>query len=235
MPADEDWAVAVERAGALFGADVDARVISPRSVARFARVAAHAEQLRAPAADLVAVLGELLPQVGVDLDDHPARVHTAEVGERLLGALRRADGPAALVSALARAEVDVPLVTLGKSMSTASEVAQALRSADWQMLHQLQRLDVPGAEQIRDTLRIGAVTNEDAANLAKLLREARDRTLDLIVVPAPAPRPTPPRPPTPDTVTLTGTRDEVLGRLRETLPERGRIEVTYRRLDDGDR
>jgi hypothetical protein len=52
--------------------DVDARVISPRSLARFARVGTRAEQLRTAAADLAAVLEEQLPRLGVVLDERPA-------------------------------------------------------------------------------------------------------------------------------------------------------------------
>ncbi|MGQ0480081.1 MAG: hypothetical protein ACT4O0_03485 [Pseudonocardia sp.] len=235
MPTAEDWARAVERAGALFGEEVSARVISPRSLARFARVGARADQLRAPAADLVAVLGELLPRLGVRSEDEPARLHTAQVAERLLAEMRRADGPAELVATLAGASIDVPLVTLGRSMSTASQVTETLRHADWQVLDQLRTLEVSGADQIRDSLRIGSATNEDAAALGKVLAEARRRTVDLIVKPKP-PTPAPPPPePARGAVRLTGTRDEVLGRLDQALPRDGRIEVTYRVLDDDDR
>ena len=69
--------------------------------------------------------------------------------------------------------------------------------------------------------------------LADVLTEARRRTLALIVKPPPPPPPPPPPLP-PDAVTLTGTRDDVLARLRHELPN-GTVEVTYRVLGDGQR
>ncbi|MDN5750474.1 MAG: hypothetical protein L0H64_18515, partial [Pseudonocardia sp.] len=180
MPDAPDWAVAVERAGILFGEDVDARVISPRSLARFARIGIRAEQLRAPAAELVAVLEELMPRLGAGSDEVAARRHTAEVGGRLLAALRRADGPAGLVSVLAGEAIDVPLVTLGRSLSSAAQVAQSLRNADWNVLDLLPTLQGDAAATIRRTLRTGAATNEDAAPMAKALRDARDGVLAVL-------------------------------------------------------
>jgi hypothetical protein len=180
MPSPQDWEIAVERAGALFGENIDARVISPRSLARFGRVAGRTDQLRVPAADLAAVLDEMLPRLGVNLEERPARVHTADVAQRLLATLRHADGPAALVSALARQEIDVPLVTVGKSLSSAAHVAQALRDADWPLLDRLTSLQGEAAEEVRRTLRLGAAANEDASPLARVLRTARDGVLKVI-------------------------------------------------------
>lgn len=233
MPDPEHWIVAVERAGALFGVDVDARVISPRSLARFARIGATLDTLRAPAADLVAVLEEQLPRLGVG--DGSPRLHTAATAQRLLAELRRADGSAALVTALATAEIDMPLVTLGRSLSSAAQVAQTLRTTEWQLLDQLRTLGVDGARAVRDTLRTGASTNEDAAPMAGVLSEARKRTLELIVVTPQPPSPPPPSPPPHPERSFRGAREDVLDRLRDAVPDGARVEVTYRILGDGDR
>ncbi|GEL17286.1 hypothetical protein [Pseudonocardia asaccharolytica] len=245
MPDPADWAVAVERAGVLFGEKIDARVISPRSVARFARVGGKADQLRAPAADLLAVLESMLPRLEVPNEPVAPRLHTAETGMRLLDALRRADGPTELVAALAREPIDVPLVTLSRSLSSAATVAQALRDADWQVLDRLSSLDHPDADPVRETLRTGAATNENAASLAEVIAEARRRVLDLIVVAAPGRPPRPARSPQPAQSppvgpapgparvrTLRGRRDEVLAQLREVLPRGVDVEITVRVLGD---
>jgi hypothetical protein len=155
------------------------------------------------------------------------------VSQRLLATVRRAAESAQLVTAMAEAEIDVPLVTLGRSLTSAAQVAQSMRSADWQVLDQLQKLEDPAADQVRNTLRTGAATNEDAAPLATVLAEARRRTTDLIVKPPVPPPPLLPLPSRRNVVTLTGTREQVHSRLQSDLPA-GRLEVTYRVLGDGD-
>ena len=77
LPAAATWAVAVERAGVLFGETLDARVISPRSVARFSRIRSRVDQLRTPAAELLAVLESSLERLGVPAKPKPPRVRTA--------------------------------------------------------------------------------------------------------------------------------------------------------------
>lgn len=247
MPSTAAWKLAVERAGALFGVAADARVISPRSLARFARLADRVGQLHGPAADLVAVLEEQLPRLGVDADS--ARLRTARVADKLETRLRRAAGPVELVEALATAELDdVPLKTLGKSLHSAAQVADALRGADWQVLDQLATMGQAGADQTRDTLRTGASSNEDASPMATVLTAARKRTLDLVLPSAQPPAQPPARPSAPRTVgvevsepngraasaTLRGVSEEVLTQLRNALPEGARVEISYRVLTDGD-
>jgi hypothetical protein len=237
MPALDTWATAVERAGVLFGENLDPRVVSPRSLARFARISGRVDQLRAPAADLVPVLESNLPRLGAPVD--APRLRTAETAVRVLDALRRAQAPAELVAALAEEPIDVPLATLSRSLSSAAQMAQTLRTAEWQVFERLGSLRGPDADAVRAALRTGAATNEDAAPLAKVIGDARRRILDLIVVPPPPPPPPPdpdpdPQPDPPPDTTMQGTRDEVLSRLRETLPAAGRVEITVRVLADGD-
>ncbi|WP_345411481.1 hypothetical protein [Pseudonocardia xishanensis] len=225
MPAKEHWDLAVERAGLLFGEDVSSRVISPRSLARFGRVMTKAEQFRIPAAELVAVLEERLPRLGVALRPESARLQTAKAADRVLAALRHASDAAAFVDALASATIDVPLVTLGKSMTSAVAVAQSLRSADWQVLDQLASLDMAGADDIRHTLGLESATNEDAAPIAAALAQARKHTIDLLVV---TPPPQPPPPPVVGWKTLRGDRATVLLTLSEHVEAGAEIEVQYR-------
>ncbi|MGH3766430.1 MAG: hypothetical protein ACRDTX_15000 [Pseudonocardiaceae bacterium] len=238
LPGSEQWQVAVERAGVLFGEHLDARVISPRSMARFARITGRADQLRAPAADLLAVLESSLGRFGVPEQPMAPRRHTAETAVRLLDALRRAGAPAELVEALAAATIDIPLITLSKSLSSAAQVAEVVRNTDWQVLDQLATLDHPGAQGVRETLRTGAAANEDASPLAKVVDGARRRIIDMIVArPAPEKKTVPPppvAPPEPSRRTLRGRREQVLGELRTLLPADAEVEISYRILGDGD-
>ena len=249
LPPAEEWKIAVERAGALFGENIDARVISPRSLSLFTRVGIRAEQLRAPAADLSAVLDELMPRLGVSLDERPARVHTAEIAQRLLAALRRADGPAMLVSLLAREEIDVPLVTLGRSLTSAAQVAQSLRDADWTLLDRLPSLEGEAADKVRRTLRLGATTNEDASPLSKVLRDARDAVMTVIADvdrerrrrydaehPTEEDEERPPAArPTAATHRFVGRRSAVISQIEGAVPDDVQVVVTVQVLGDGHR
>lgn len=236
LPGSEEWKVAVERAAVLFGELLDARVISPRSMARFARITSKADQLRAPAADLLAVLESSLGRLGVPEQPLSPRRHTAETAVRLLDALRRAGAPAELVEALAAAAIDLPLITLSKSLSSAAHVAEVVRNTDWQVLDQLATLDHPGSQGVREILRTGAAANEDASPLSKVIDGARRRTIEMIVA-----RPTaekkvmpPVAPPASSRQTLRGRREQVLGELRALLPDDAEVEISYRILGDGD-
>ena len=239
LPGAETWAVAVERAGVLFGETLDARVISPRSVARFSRIRSRVDQLRAPVAELLAVLESSLERLGVPAEPKAPRLRTAEVGVELLDALRRAGEPTELVEAIASVTLDMPLITLSRSLSSAAQVTEALRNADWQVLDQLTHghADTEGIrEGIRETLRAGAAANEDASPLAKVLTDARKRLLDLIIVTPPPPQPPPPvpQPPVaPRTRVVRGRRDRALAELHDLIPEDATVEISYRILGDG--
>ncbi|WP_300007713.1 PglY protein [Pseudonocardia sp.] len=190
LPDPAAWAVAVERAGLLFGVAVPERVISPRSVAQFAAVSDAARLLRSPAAELVTLLEQYLPRLGVPLPPdqdrpdqarpEPARLALAGAADRLLTELRGAEDPSGIVTVLAQAPIEHPLVSLGRTLSTAGAVAETLRGADWQVLDRLRDLARPGAAPLRETLAAGASAGEDAAPLHTVLAAARTGTLNLI-------------------------------------------------------
>jgi len=239
LPSADEWTAAVERAGALFGQHTSARVVTPRAVARFGQVADQVERLRTPALELVSVLQNYSRVLQLPHDDNPGRLATAIAASELLDRLHRASDPVALVSALAGAELDVPLVVLGRSISSSSQVADALRQADWRVIDRLAGLDGPEAESVRHTLHTAAAADENAAPLRDALGKARDRTLTLLVEPVP-PRPPPsPPPPALPARSVRGRRDEALTRLREAmlsdaLGENDRVEISYRVLGRGD-
>ena len=239
LPSADEWTAAVERAGALFGQHTSARVVTPRAVARFGQVADQVERLRTPALELVSVLQNYSRVLQLPHDDTPGRLATAIAASELLDRLHRASDPVALVSALAGAELDVPLVVLGRSISSSSQVADALRQADWRVIDRLAGLDGPEAESVRHTLHTAAAADENAAPLRDALGKARDRTLALLVEPVP-PRPPPsPPPPALPARSVRGRRDEALTRLREAmlsdaLGEDDRVEISYRVLGRGD-
>ncbi|GLZ51340.1 hypothetical protein [Actinomycetospora sp. NBRC 106378] len=247
LPEPEVWATAVERAAVLFGANLDARVRSPRSVARMARtVTAAAATRREPAADLLAVLEKDWALFGVDPTDNPARGRTATVAVRVLDALRVRSEPTEVAEALAEADLDeVPLRTLLTSMSSANDVTAALRGVDRQIFEHLRASTDERAQAIRSALAEGAAADELVVSLRKTLADAHRATVGLITQ-------TVGREPviggssTGKSVVTTGAtgagagesgsmqhrdvgpRDEVLARLRDAVSKDATIDITYR-------
>ena len=179
--------------------------------------------------ELVSVLRSYAAALDLPDENTRGRLTTAVAASELLDRLHHAADPTALVSALARAELDTPLVVLARSIASARQVADALRKADWRVLDRLATLDGPDAESVRRTLRTEAAADENAAPLGDALAKARDRTLALIVEPA-----SPTSRPAPSTMSVRGRRDAVLAQLRDALGADDRIEVTYRILDPAD-
>lgn len=231
LPSEHEWALAAERAGALFGHHTGARVVSPRAIAGFGRLAEQVDRLRTPAAELVSVLHSYRSRLDLPDEHNRGRLATAVEASELLDRLHRAPDPTALVTALAGPQLDAPLVVLGKSIASAREVADALRQADWRVLDRLATLDGPEADAVRHTLQTAAAADENAASLRDALAKARDQTLALIVEPEP---PDKSRPTPPSSRSLRGRRDEVLDQLRQALAADDRVEVSYRVLDPGD-
>lgn len=242
LPEPDRWAVAVDRAGVLFGVTLDARVRSPRAVARLARaVRSTAATWREPAADLVTALEGNAELLGVDVAARPARLRTADVAVRLLDALRRPTDPTAVAEALADVDLeDVPLRTLLTSLSTAAAVREALRTANGQLLGVLRHRDEAAARTAREALAGGASADELVRSLPKVLNDALQTAIEIVAEPRTPGGPgrsvgrgqddpviiaDPPHHPAEP---LRGTRDVVLNRLRELLPEGVEVEVDYR-------
>ena len=228
LPEEADWAAAVERAAVLFGTTQDARIRSPRSVARLAKtVSTKSASWRQPAADLVSTLDANLPTLGVSTSPRPDRARTADVAVRLLDALRTPTTPTEIVEALARVDLaDVAPRTLLTSLSSATDVAEALRAMDRQIFGFLRDSSHERATGIRETLAQGIAADELVSFLRRTLEDTRRATLEIMVAPTPPPTPVPPPPPTGKT--FRGGRAEVLRLLDEELPEGSELEVTFR-------
>ncbi|GDY33047.1 phage resistance protein [Gandjariella thermophila] len=228
LPSAEDWTLACARAGSLTGVDVRTTVISPRAVARLARVVGDkVDQLRLPAVELVEMLEEYADRLGLDTSASTGRYATAVTGSRLLTDLYQVNDPTELVAALARADLrGIEPVVISRSLESARAVSDALRRADWDVLDHLKD---PRAADVRETLRRNANANEQAASLARALDTAKRELIKILFTPEP-PLPPPPPPPQGPEGSVTGTLDTVLAALRSFAEEHpgARIEVRYR-------
>ncbi|MEU7481306.1 hypothetical protein AB0A63_35390 [Lentzea sp. NPDC042327] len=191
LPSREHWDLACRRASALTGTDVRATVISPRAVARFARVlSAKIEALRLPAVELVEVLDEHSARLGLDSALPHGRHAIAVAASDLLTSLHTVTDPTVLVTKLAMADLGgVEPVVLSRSLETSREVTSALQHADWPIFGWL---DDPAATSIRNDLQAAANAGEHASSMRKALDSAKRALIERF---RPAPAATPPSKP----------------------------------------
>jgi hypothetical protein len=130
LPADDRWAVAVERASAVFGLNAGNRVSGPEVRLLADALVAKAREWRTAAKELVAELERRYSDLGV-LDGD--RLATARAGRDLVDALAGADGARA-IEVLADAEVPTTAQALGTSLTSAAAVVRSMRGANWDLL-----------------------------------------------------------------------------------------------------
>ncbi|WP_433151966.1 phage resistance protein [Actinomadura nitritigenes] len=241
LPSAEEFETADRRAHELFRL-ARQQVRSPRSVH------ALADQLRRAAGPLLPDTEALVTELerhaellGLGEDDRTTAARTAQrLIEDLVG---KEDTP--LLRSLAGFGLgDVQPTALGVTLREARSVSEALAKADWQVLGRLTTLVEVGGDKaeraalILDRLRAVARRDEQAAPLASALTEARQSTLDLIIV-DPDPDPVPPPPPPPDPTRVTGQArvlaeglDGVVEQIRAVMAERpgAEFEITWRSL-----
>ncbi|CCH29149.1 hypothetical protein ABZ816_38750 [Actinosynnema sp. NPDC047251] len=237
LPTPEQWDRACLLAAALTGTDLRTAVISPRAVARFARVVGKkVDQLRLPAVGLVELLDQHSGRLGLDRSASRGRYATAVAASDLAIELHTVTDPTGLVAAVAAADLhDIEPMVISRSLETAEDVSTALRAADWAIF---EMLDDPTAADIAAELRQGVNANEHATPLRRALDQAKRRLIALIS------KPTPPPPPSPEPTPLNpgGGVHQATGRLTDVMAELTRfgeehpdvtIEVTYRIVERG--
>lgn len=236
LPGEDDYERARRLAERLFGLTTRP-VCNATSVAELAaHVREAADQRRAAARELVQTLERDQQQLGLDADSD--RLRTARAARDLLDAIRT-DHDRAVVEALARAEIPTTAQALDRSVATAGEITQALNTANWDLLRQVQDLPEPWASQgagIHQRLAKAARTDELTDSLPKALRQAAHEATDLLGRAAreQQPRPKPPQPKTAgEGLPATDHRTETGDKARE-LAEQLAHEAEERDLEELD-
>lgn len=184
LPSEEDWEQARTRAAAIFGVH-QIGLRRGRLVGLFARdVKTAAERHKDAVHTLVKRLDERGPWL--QLAQETGRLATARAAADLVEALVNARSAKDTVERLARAELIGPADRLGKSISSAAQVAGALAAAPWDTFEIVAGLSEPHAAQgavVLSELRRLAQADELTAPLAPALRRAQvDATALLRVV-----------------------------------------------------
>ncbi len=218
LPSPEEWALVRERVSAFFGLNPSPMASAPAIAELGSQLRVKAEGSAKACDELVRVLRDAYAKVGLDSGD---RLRTAEAAAGLLGRILHSSDVQAMAAV---ADVGVPTSgnALGRSISTAREVAGELERAAWRIL-------LAAGEVIVEPLRSLLEGDEFAKPLDAELREL-NRQAEAIVVP---PELEPDRDPTPRPAEVshrvTGLNvDSVLDEIREAA-EQGPIRVSWTR------
>lgn len=183
LPSEAHWQIAMARTAAIFGFQ-PMNLRRGRLVAIFGRdLAARAAASRTDADDLVAELERRANWLRLDMAKPTGRLATARAGAALLAALSDRVPAVETIERLARAELPGPPDRVGKSISSARNVADALAGAPWDTFDIVAGLADPyaaEAEAILRRLRGAAQDDELTAPLAAVLRRAKDDATDLL-------------------------------------------------------
>jgi hypothetical protein len=215
LPDEQSWTSATERAAAIFGITASPMVSAPE-VARFASlVKERANTASSATAGLVPRLEQAYQHVGAE--DQGARLRTARASRELLAALQAAEGPQAVVHALAAAEIPTSEAAMAKSISTAPSVAEALGDTNWDLLGQ-------GGAAIMAPLRSLLEMDE--------LAQAFDPERRKLEADATKTRVTPKTTGHRHVITNPAELDAAVEQMRTAVEDGDRIELSWRRLTD---
>lgn len=197
LPEDEDWKVAIRRAGLFFGLTV-AESLNAGNVARL-KDQLHTEAISrlAPLQDYSRTLAEKWRSFGINGQDSD-RLKTAEGAAALLLAMTAPN--ADVITVLAGAAMASTEAAYGQTIGKAKALDEALKTADWELLSAviaLQDHRKTAAQMMRDRLAEILASDEHAVGLKAALAEQKNKALKLLTEVPPVPPPVPPTPPEP--------------------------------------
>jgi hypothetical protein len=189
LPGEEEFAVALGRAGRIFGETVS-RVLFARNVANLAekvrKVADDHQRAVGDARTLLQDNAARLGLAGPGGADAP-RIKSMKAAADLIARLLRTDAPASLVRELAAAAYEVTDGEIGAALKHAPEVLTALRSPDWaedlDTVRELAHRDDSVGDRARRLLSQVCRTageHEEESSLVPVLDGLRDSTKALM-------------------------------------------------------
>lgn len=249
LPGEEEFTVALGRAGKIFGETVS-RVLFARNVANLAeKVRKSADFHRKPVRGACTLLQNNAARLGLEGPggaDAP-RIKSMKAAADLIARVERTSDPASLVRELAAAAYDVTDGEIGAALKQAPEVLTALGSPDWtEDLDTVRELanrdDSVGDRAGRLLAQVSRTANEheEASSLVPVLDGLRDSTKALMREAtrlAQAARPVMPPEPTPPPLTAQDISFTQHGSPRvPTFPaddvNNGSVPVVRNRADD---
>lgn len=215
LPEPAQWEDARNCAASLFGVSVGVLLTAANVSSLCQAVRQSVRGSEAPCRELFVELQSHSATLG--LTEASPRLQTAKVTQSLLTQLSRESDDMMLIGQLAGFAVPDEPQAYSRSISTAAEVLQSLRSAQWNILDSVAERTDPAAVATLVDLRQAAPKDEFHAPLAPALGQATSKVSTFLAgprppVPPPGPGPTTPVPapqPTDDvnSITLVGVDD----------------------------
>lgn len=179
LPNEDDWRLAKDRAGAIFGVPPEAN-LTVRAVARFAQ-AVRNQATSSKVSDLAAQLETHASALELDPQAVSGRLTTARRVNELVTALTSAAGDRALVDTLAAFDLPEELTAHGSAHASAERLAQELRGLDWLVVNAAERREDPGFRAAMESLRTAAAVDESVVPLEPRLRDVAEKARALLV------------------------------------------------------
>ncbi|WIM96999.1 DUF6079 family protein [Actinoplanes oblitus] len=237
LPSADDWKLAVERVGHLFGVFGNPYLTGQSVTELTETLSAATRQSAGAAGALVTSLEKVYQRFGLDVTAGSGRLATARAASGLLAALESAGDRVRVVEVLARHELPATPQAVSRSLTSAAKLVDFLKSFAWDRLRPVQ--DAAGgnddrsldARNIVERLRIAVTADELAQSLQSALQRAEDDAFKwAILPPAPIPTPTPTPPPTSTrggrrTIASSADLDAVLAEVRAFAEQTNRTIV----------
>jgi hypothetical protein len=201
LPDPDNWRLAVERAGGLFGVNANP-YLTGQSVAELTEaVGDRARQLNGPVSELVTVIDATYRRFDLETAASTGRLATALAARDLVRQLGGARDRVALVDVLAGHHLPGTVQTVSRSIDTAGLLAPAVRQYAWDRLAPVLK-GAEGTDEravealaILDRLRTAIADDEFEKQLQPALKRAEDDTFHWLADGAPPPPPPLPPPP----------------------------------------
>lgn len=182
LPEEEEFTVALGRAGKIFGETVSRVLFAPNVSKLAAKIRKVADEHRVAVGDVRNLLQSHADQLGLEGPGgaESSRMKSTKAAADLVARLLRTTDPAGLVRELAAASYDVTDAEIGAALKQAPEVLTALRDTDWADLETVRDLagrdDSVGDRATRLLAGVcrAAGEHEEASSLVPVLDGLRD-------------------------------------------------------------
>jgi len=221
-PPEDQWKVAIERAGSIFGL-APSPLLNATNVSALATDAKKvADESLAPCRSLCKSLRDRCGKLGISATEAP-RMETATAVLNLVDRISSAH-PNDVVGVLASATVATSETAMGRSLKSATELVDRIDATNWGVFDDIAKLSgkhQATASAIRDKVRQAVQADEHAIPLAPTLKDAQASAVRLLAEVATAKTPPPPPPPPTDRqiVSEGDQRDLPVGDARDLLTD----------------
>jgi len=222
LPTEQEWEKARGRAQQILGIEPDHALVSGAVRRLGAALSVAGTEHASRARELVTLLESHAVALGINAEGAGSRLDTAARVRDLLGALAGESDPIERVELLAAFDLPNEARHFARSIATATDVAQALRDADWEAMRAAASLGRTDVDAALTAAREAASHDELVSPLSQKLAEASRLSRLAVLPPDPGPRPVPVPAPVPglgpivdpDVVALTFEGTELSVRMR---------------------